>query len=62
MPEQLVTVRQIAERLAIKETKARSLCLRGPKKGGLLAFKIDGEWRSTESELDQFIELKKRTG
>lgn len=59
MPEQLVTVKQAAQALAVKEKKVRDLCLRGIKYDGLDAIKIDTQWRISASELDRFIEARK---
>jgi excisionase family DNA binding protein len=59
MAEQLVTVKQVAQILAVKETKVRGLCLRGIHYDGLDAIKIDTQWRISVSELDRFIEARK---
>jgi len=60
MPEQLLTVRQVAKILAVTEKKVRELCMRGSKQGGLEALKIDSLWKIPEEEVGKFIEFKKR--
>jgi excisionase family DNA binding protein len=60
MPKQLLTVRQVAECLAVTENKVRSLCQRGSKGGGLEALKIDSQWRIPQDEVTKFIEYKTR--
>ena len=60
MPEQLLTVRQVAKTLAVTEKKVRDLCMRGTKLGGLKALKIDSQWRIPSAEVNEFIENKKR--
>lgn len=58
MPEQLVTVKQAAQILALTQRKARDLCLQGVKRGGLGAIRIGAQWRIAVSELDRFIKSK----
>lgn len=62
MPEQLYSVRDAAGLLGIKETKARQLCQRGAKNGGLDAGRIDRRWRISEKEIERYQEFIKRRG
>lgn len=60
MPEQFITIKQVAKTLALTEKKARDLCLRGIRYDGLDAIKVDTQWRISATELDRFIESRKR--
>jgi excisionase family DNA binding protein len=62
MSDQVLSIKQVAERLMVTRNKARQLCQRGPKEGGLEAFKIDAHWRVRSSEVDKFVEYKIRKG
>ncbi len=59
MPEQFITIKQVAKTLTLTEKKVRDLCLRGIRYDGLGAIKIDTQWRISASELDRFIEARK---
>lgn len=62
MPEQLYSLRDTAGLLGIKESKARELCQRGAKRGGLDAGRIDRRWFVSAQEIERYQEFIKRRG
>lgn len=62
MPEQLRPLAEVASLLGITENKARQLCQRGAKHGGLDAGKIDRRWYVSDDEVDRYQDFIKRRG
>ena len=56
--DRMLTIEQVAERLAMKPSTLRTWL----KSGYLSGFKIGREWRVSERELAEFIESHRVTG
>jgi len=55
MKSDIITIKDVAEYLKIKETTAYSLAAKGEIPG----FKVGGSWRFSKKDIEQWIEDKK---
>lgn len=58
MDDEILTIREVAEYLKIKEKTAYALVARGEIPG----FKVGGSWRFRKGELDRWIKEQERKG
>lgn len=58
MDDEILTIREVAEYLKIKEKTAYALVARGEIPG----FKVGGSWRFRKGELDKWISAQERKG
>lgn len=56
MKSDIVTIKEVAEYLKIKETTVYSLAA----KGEIPAFKVGGSWRFDKGDLEQWIAKQKK--
>lgn len=56
MPDQAMTVREVASYLNVDEKTVYRLA----KRGDLPGFKVAGAWRFKRSDLDSWIDLQKK--
>lgn len=56
MNDEIITIREVAEYLKIKEKTAYALVARGEIPG----FKVGGSWRFRKGELDRWIKEQER--
>jgi excisionase family DNA binding protein len=58
MSDEIITIKEVAEYLKIKEKTAYALAAKGEIPG----FKVGGAWRFRKSEIDKWIAKREKTG
>lgn len=58
MTDDIITIKEVAEYLKLTEKTAYRLAVEGKLPG----FKVGGAWRFRKSDIDEWIEVRKRHG